>query len=100
MTSTPYERIAGGKQNLARLARDGYRERGQRGVLMVYLTRVPPFRPRLLYNTMATDDGSAAAAQVRHLVNTYDPEQQAVLNFLDVEGLWQGAEVIDIETRH
>lgn len=98
--STAHERIAAGKQNLARLALGAFREQGQRGVMVVHLTRVPPFKPRIVYNVMTTDDGSAAAQMVRHLVTTYDPTRQAVLFFLDVAGHWQGVEIVDIETRH
>lgn len=63
-------------QGLGRRAREAYRERREKGVLVVN-------GGRLIYNTMADgDDGSDGVQHLRELLASYDPAHEAVLHFL------------------
>jgi hypothetical protein len=94
------ERARAGTQRIARRAREAFRAHGQRGVMIVHLQDRPPFVPRLEYHVMETDDGTENARVMRELLETYDPERQAVLYNLDARRGRASAEIVDIEMQH
>jgi hypothetical protein len=49
---------------------------------------------------METDDGSESARVMRELLDTYDPERQAVLYNHDAAEGRASAEIVDIEMQH
>jgi hypothetical protein len=89
-----------GKQSVARLAREAFENTGRRGVMIVHLAQEPPFKPRLEYNVMDTDEGTESAETVRELIERYDPNTQAVLYYHDAERTRAMAEIVDIKPVH
>jgi hypothetical protein len=86
------------RQRFARIAREAFATYG-RGVLILHADNVQNLlRPE--YNEMATDDGSATARQLRGLVESYDPQRQAVLLFRDPQRGIDVVSVIDIDVLH
>lgn len=86
------------RQRYARLARAAFAARG-RGVLILRADhRTQTLDP--IYNTMEGDDGSPKARQVRALVDSYNPANQAVLLFRSQAHGLDAAEIIDIDTEH
>jgi hypothetical protein len=96
-----HERAGFGKQEIARRARACFRERGQRGVMIVTLNELPFLGPDLDYQPRGADDEATEAGRVlSELLDTYDPERQAVLCYHDAAGDRAEAKIVDIESRH
>jgi len=86
------------EQRYARMAREAFAERG-RGVLIVHIDRAQQTL-RAEYNTIATDNGSDAAAQVRALVDAYEPSRQIVMVYRDPACGRETIGIVDIEAHH
>jgi hypothetical protein len=89
------ELTAFARQRYARAAREAFGQRG-RGVLIVNAD-LRTSTNSLAYNTMEGDDGSEEARRIRALVESYDPQTQAVLLWRSEAHGMSDPEIINIQ---